>query len=73
MLPRATFSTFLLSSMNHGLALCVGGPGENSNIFPPHFPRAEMFALRRSDENETEREILPARFASRVEHRLVTL
>ena len=29
-----------------------------------------MFALRWSDENELERKFLPARFASRVQHRL---
>ena len=39
-------------------------------LFPLHFPRAEMFALRRSDENEPVRRILPARSASRVQHRL---
>ena len=39
-------------------------------LFPLHLPRAEMFALRRSDENEPVRKILPARSASRVQHRL---
>ena len=41
-------------------------------LFPLHLPRAEMFALRRSDENEPVRRILPARSASRVQHRLLS-
>ena len=32
--------------------------------------RAGMSAVRRSDENEHEQKFLPARFASRVQHRL---
>ena len=35
--------------------------------------REEMFALRRSNENELKRNFLPARFASRVQQRLVVL
>ena len=31
-----------------------------------------MFALRRSEENELERNFLPVRFANRVQHRLVS-
>ena len=38
---------------------------ELSKLFPFHLQRAEMFALRRSDENELERKFLPARFPSR--------
>ena len=40
-------------------------------LFPHHLQRAEMFALRRSDENELSEKSFPARFASRVQHRLI--
>ena len=39
-------------------------------LFPHHLQLAEMFVLWRSDENELQQKFLPARFASRVQHRL---
>ena len=57
--------------MCHSRILSPSKASEPPTLFPLHLPRAEMFALRRSDENEPERKILPARSASRVQHRLL--
>ena len=59
-----------LVRMCHSRILSPSKASEPPTLFPHHFPRAEMFALRRSDENKPERKFLPARFASRVQHRL---
>ena len=56
--------------MCHSRILSPSKASELPTLFPLRLPRAEMFALRRSDENEPERKILPARSASRVQHRL---
>ena len=56
--------------MCHSRILSPSKPSGLPTLFPLHLPRAEMFALRRSDENEPVRKILPARSASRVQHRL---
>ena len=58
--------------MCHSRILSPSKASEPPTLFPLHLPRAEMFALQRSDENEPERKILLARSASRVQHRLLT-
>ena len=57
--------------MCHSRILSPSKASEHPILFPHHLRRAEMFAVRRSDENELERKFLPAHFASRVQHRLV--
>ena len=41
-------------------------------ILPHHHQHVEMSAVQRSDENELQGKVLPARFASRVQHYLST-